>query len=79
MIDFMKKLLLILGAGTLLVLLVKQFLPLALGSSKEQASQGGASAVALLIPSKVFFSLHFLTSISTTNDDNKTRHAYNCL
>lgn len=46
MIDFMKKLLLILGAGTLLVLLIKQFLPLALGSSKEQASQGGASAVA---------------------------------
>ena len=55
MIDFMKKLLLILGAGTLLVFLAKQFLPLALGSSKEQASQGGASAVATADTVKVIF------------------------
>lgn len=46
MIDFMKKLLFILGVGTLLVFLAKQFLPRVLGSSKEQASQGSASAVA---------------------------------
>lgn len=56
MIDFMKKLLLILGAGTLLVLLIKQFLPLALGSSKEQASQGSASAVATADTVKGYFS-----------------------
>lgn len=46
MINFIKKLLLVLGAATLLIFLAKQFLPLALGSSKEQASQGSASAMA---------------------------------
>lgn len=46
MIDFMKKLLLILGAGTLLVFLAKQFLPRVLGSSNDQSAPGSASVVA---------------------------------